>query len=113
MLGKLGGGKCGGCGLNIWEQFCVSKGAWRVKARERAVKERQVTGSFERIMRGRSVNVDVTKGLRHSIVLSTLTYESETCSQESQQARECAVEIRYLSIAYVLLRWDTVSNEEM
>ena len=74
-------------------------GSMEGEVRERAVKGRQVVGSLGRIMKGRSVSVDVKKGLRDSIVLPTLTYGSETWTwNEAQQSRIRAVEMSYLVV---------------
>ena len=52
---------------------------------ERVVKGRNVIGSLARIMKGRSVSMDVKRGLRNSIVLPTLTYGSETWTWNAAQ----------------------------
>ena len=53
---------------------------------------RYVTGSLANIMRGRNVSMEVKRGLRNSILLPTLTYESETWTwNRAQQSRVCAV----------------------
>ncbi len=48
------------------------------EVRERAVKGRSVIGSLARVMKGRSVSMEVKRCLRNSILLPTLTYGSET-----------------------------------
>ena len=53
-------------------------GSMEGEVRERAVKGRQVVGSLARIMKGRSVDMSVKKGLWDSIVLLTLVYGCET-----------------------------------
>ncbi len=84
------------------------------EVRERAVKSRSVIGSLARIMNGRSVSMEVKRGLRNSILLPTLTYGSETWTwNRAQQSRVRAVEMSYLRGACRITRWDGVSNESM
>ncbi len=65
--------------------------------RERVVKGRSVVGSLAGIMKGRTVSVEVTRGLRDSILLPTLTYGSENWTWNgAQQSRVRAVELSYL-----------------
>ncbi len=55
--------------------------------RERALQGRRVAGSLGRIMNGRSVSMEVKRDLRNTIIVSTLTYASETWAwNESQSA---------------------------
>ncbi len=41
--------------------------------REKAMKDRQMIGTLNRIMKGRNVSMGMKKGIRNSIVLSTLS----------------------------------------
>ncbi|KAK3893665.1 hypothetical protein Pcinc_002527 [Petrolisthes cinctipes] len=89
-------------------------GSMEGEIRERAVKGRQVIGSLGRIMKGRSVSMEVKRGLRNSIILSTLTYASETWTwSRAHQSRIGAVEMSYLRGACGLTRWDGESNESV
>ncbi len=45
--------------------------------RETVVKCRNVIGYLARVMKGRSVSMEVKRGLRNGILLPTLTYGSE------------------------------------
>ena len=55
---------------------------------------------------------EVKKDLRNSILLPTLTYESETWTwNRAQQSRVHAVEITYLIGACGMTRWEGESNE--
>ena len=56
---------------------------------ERAVKGRSVIGLLVRVMRGKSVSMEVKRGLRNSILLPTLTYGSETWTWNRAQQSEC------------------------
>ena len=65
--------------------------------RERAMKGRSVTGSLAKVMKGRSVSMEVKRGLRNSILLPTLTYRSETWMwNRALHLRVHAVEMSYL-----------------
>ncbi|KAK3893161.1 hypothetical protein Pcinc_003002 [Petrolisthes cinctipes] len=89
-------------------------GSMEGEIRERAVKGRQVIGSLGRIMKGRSVSMEVKRGLRNSIILPTLTYASETWTwNRVHQSRIGAVEMSYLKGACGLTRWDGESNESV
>ena len=48
------------------------------ETRERAIQGRKVIGSLERVMKGRTVSMEIKKELRDTVVLPTLTYASET-----------------------------------
>ncbi len=56
----------------------MSKHGEMEEVRERAVKGRSVIGSLARVMKGRSVSMEVKRGLRNGILLLTLMYGSET-----------------------------------
>ncbi len=78
--------------LNIWEQYYVSMGEWK-----------ELAG----VMKGRTVSMDVKKGLRNSILLPTQTYGLENWTwNEAQQSRVHAVEMSYLGIACGVSKWD-------
>ncbi len=84
------------------------------EVRERAVKGRSVIGSLARVMKGRSVSMEVQRGLRNSILLPTLMYGSETWTwNRAQQSRVCTVEMSYLSGECGVTRWDGESNESV
>ena len=53
-------------------------GGMEGEIREGDVKGWCVIGSLARVMRGRNVFMKVKRGLRNSIILPTLTYESKT-----------------------------------
>ncbi len=73
--------------LNIWEVLC-KQGGMEGDIRERVMKGRSVVGLLAGVMKGRSVSVDVKKGLRNSILLPTLTYRSENWTWNgAQQSR--------------------------
>ncbi len=58
--------------------------------------------------------MDVKRGLRNSILLPTLTYESENWTWSMvQQSRKHAVEMSYLKGACGVNKWDGVSNESV
>lgn len=50
----------------------------------RAVKGRSAIGALGRNMRGRSVSMEVKRGLRNSILLPTLTYGSEASTWNAE-----------------------------
>ena len=82
--------------------------------RTRAVKGRSAIGALGRVMKGRSVSIEVKRGLRNSILLPTLTYGSETWTWNiAQQSRVRAVEMSYLRSACGVTRWDGLSNESV
>ncbi len=69
------------------------------------MKDRSVIGSPARVTKGRSVFMEVKRGLRNSILLMTLTYGSEMWTwNRAQQSRVCAVEISYLRGAGGMVR---------
>ncbi len=54
------------------------------------MKGRSIIGALARVMKERSVSMEVKRGLRNSILLLTLTYESEMWTwNRSQQSRVC------------------------
>ncbi len=76
------------------------------EVRERAVKGRRAIGSLARVMKGRSVSMEVKRGLRNSILLPILTYGSERWAwNKAQQSRVCAVEMSYLRRACGVTWW--------
>ncbi len=81
---------------------------------ERAMKGRSVVGLLVRATKGRNVSMDVKRGLRNSILLTTLIYGSESWTQSKvQQLRMHAIEMNYLREACGANRWDGVSNESV
>ncbi len=67
-----------------------------------------------RIMKGKSVSMEVKRDLRITVIVPTLTYASETWSwNESQRFRVQAVEMSYLRSACGVSRMDGVSNESV
>ncbi len=86
-------------------------GGTEEETRERASQERKVVGSLERIMNGRSVNMEVKRDLRNTVIAPTLTYASETWARnESQRYRVQAVEMSYLRSACGVSRMDGMNN---
>ncbi len=76
------------------------------------MKGRRVVGSLAGVMKGINVSMGVKRGLRNSILLPTLTYESENLTwSRAQQSKVHAVEMSYLRGACGVNRWDSVSNE--
>ncbi len=64
------------------------------ETRERALQGRKAVGSLGRIMKGRSVSMEVKRDLRNTVIVPTLTYESKTWAwNESQRSRVQAVEM--------------------
>ncbi len=75
--------------LSTLDQLCVSMG----EIRERAFNGRSVAGSLGRIMKGRSVSMEVKRGIKNRIILPTLSYAFETWTwNAAQQSRMCVVE---------------------
>ena len=73
-----------------------------------------VIGSLAKIMKRSNVSMELKRTLRNSILLLTLTYESETCIWDRiQQSRVHAVEMSYLIGTCIVTRWDSESNESM
>ncbi len=84
------------------------------EVRERAVKGRTAIISLARVMKGRSVSIEVRRGLRNSIHLPTLTYGSEMWMWNgAQQSRVHAVDMSYLRGACGVTRWDGESNKSV
>ncbi len=82
--------------------------------RKRVMKGRSVVGLLAGVMKGKSVSVDVKRGLRNSILLPTVTYGSENWTWTgAQQSRVCAVEMNYLRGACGVSRWDGLSNRSV
>ncbi len=73
-----------------------------------------VIESLGRVMKGRTVSMEVKRGSRNSILLPTLTYGSETWTlNRAQQSRVHAVEMSYLRGTYGVTRWEGESNESV
>ncbi len=53
-------------------------GSMEGKTRESAVQGRKVVGSLGRMMKGRTVSMEVKKGLRDGIIVPIITYASGT-----------------------------------
>ncbi len=84
------------------------------ETRERALQGRKVAGSLGRIMKGRSVSMEVKRHLRNTVIVPTLTYASKTWAwNESQRSVVQAVEMSYLRSACGLSRMDGMSNESV
>ncbi len=84
------------------------------ETRERALQGRKVVGSLGRIMKGRSVSMEVKRDLRDTVIVPTLTYASETWAwNESQRSRVQAVEMSYLRRACGVSRMDGMRNESV
>ncbi len=65
--------------LSTWDQLCVSMVVWKERQEKGHCKEgRKVVGSLGRIMKGRSVSMEVKRDLRNTVVVPTLTYVSKT-----------------------------------
>ena len=89
-------------------------GSMEGETRERAVQGRKVVGSLGRMMKERTVSMEVKKGLRDGIIVPTLTYASETWAwNERQRSRIQAVEMSYLRNACGVRRMDGESNESV
>ncbi len=64
-------------------------------------------------MKGRNVSIAVKRGIRNSVILSTLSYASETWTwNAAQQSRIQAVEMSYMQGACGVSRRDGESNED-
>ncbi len=63
-------------------------------------------------MNGRSVNMEVKRDLRNTVIVPTLIYASETWARnESQRSRVQTVEMSYLRSACGVSRMDGMSFE--
>ncbi len=72
-------------------------GGMEGEIRQQVMRGRSVVGLLAGVMKGRSVSIDVKRGLRNSILLPTLTYGSENWTWNGvQQSRVCTVEMSYL-----------------
>ncbi len=59
--------------------FLCKHGSMEGERRERPVKGRQVMRALERVMKGRNIRMEIKKkGIRNSVILSNLSYASET-----------------------------------
>ncbi len=73
-----------------------------------------MVGSLGRIMKGRSVSMEVKRDLRNAVIVPTLTYASETWAwNESQRSRVQAVEMSYLRHVCGVSRMDGMNNESV
>ncbi len=73
-----------------------------------------MVGALERVMKGRSVSMEVKRGIRNSIILPTLSYASEKWTWNvPQQSRICVVEMSYIRGACGVSGWDGESNESV
>ncbi len=89
-------------------------GEMEEEIRERVMKGRGVVGSLAGIMKGRTVSMEVKRGLRNSTLLPTLTYVSENWTWNgAQQSRVRSVEMSYLRGACGVSRSDGLSNESV
>ncbi len=85
------------------------------ETRERAaVHGRKVVGSLGCMMKGRTVSMEVKKGLRDGITVPTIIYANETWVwNDRQRSRIQAVEMSYLRSACRVQRMDGESNERV
>ncbi len=75
---------------------------------------RKVLGSLGRMMKGRTVSMEVKKGLHDGIIVLTITYASEIWVwNERQRPRMQVVEMSYLRGACGVWRMDGESNESV
>ncbi len=89
-------------------------GGMEGEIREQVMKDRSIVGSLAGVMKGRTVSMEVKRGLRNSILLPTLTYGSENWTWNgAQHLRVYAVEMSYLRGACGVSRWDGLSNESV
>ncbi len=51
------------------ETILCKHGSMERELRERTVKDRQVIGALERVMKGRNVSMAAKKGIRNSVIL--------------------------------------------
>ncbi len=95
-------------------RLCASMEAWKVRQEKKNVKGRKVVGSLGRMMKGRTVSIEVKKGLRDGIIVREVTYASETWVwNERQRSRIQAVEMSYLRNACRVRRMYGESNESV
>ncbi len=84
------------------------------KTRKGALQGRNVVGSLDCIMNGRSMSTEVKRDLRNLVIVATLT---DACKIQawnaSQRSRVQAVEISYLRSACGVSRMDGMSNESV
>ncbi len=81
-------------------------GSMEGEIRDRGVKDRQVMGALERVVKGRNVRMAVKRRIRNSVILPTLSYTSETWTwNAAQQSRIRAIERSYLRGASGVSRW--------
>ncbi len=98
-----------GWGRRRWRRWTIlcKHGSMEGEIRERIVKGRQVMGALERVMKGRNVSMVVKRGIRNSVILSTLSYTSETWTWNAEEeSRITAVEMSYMRDACGVSSWD-------
>ncbi len=89
-------------------------GGMEGEIRERVMKDRSVVGLLAGVMKGRTVSMEVKRGLRNSVLLPTLTYGLKNWTWNGvQQSRVRAIEMSYLRGACGVGRWDGLSNESV
>ncbi len=67
-----------------------------------------------RIMNGRSVSMEVKRDMRNTVIVTTLTYASNTWAwNEIERSRVQAVEMSGLKSAYGVSRMGGMSNESV
>ncbi len=60
-------------------------GSMKGEIREKTVRGRQVMDALERVMKGRSVSMEVKRGIRNGVILPTLSYASKTWTWNAAQ----------------------------
>ncbi len=89
-------------------------GSMEGETRERVVQGRKVVESLGCMMKGRTVSMEVKKGLCDGIIVPTITYASETWVwNERQRSSIEAVEMRYLRSACAVQGMDGESDESV
>ncbi len=84
------------------------------ETRERVLQGRKAVGFLGRIMKGRSVSMEVKRDLRNTVIVPTFTYASKTWVwNESQRSKVQAVEMSYLRSACGVSRMNGVRNESV
>ncbi len=90
------------------------QGSMESKTRERFVQGRNVIGSLERMMKVRTVDMTMKKGLCDGIIVPTIYYVSKMrTGNENQRSRIQAVEMSFLRRACGARRIDSESNESV
>ncbi len=100
--------------FNYLGSIMCKHGSMEGETKEIAVQGRDVVGSLWRMMKGRTVSMEVKMGLRDGIIFSTVTYASETWVwSEKQRSKIQVVEMSYLRSACGVRRVDGESNESV